>query len=397
MANKAAVVWITRDNMKGLEGQTAQLVMRRLFFEGEGERREVIEADGERSFKVKDLCLYKGYDVYVLITGIVFVTLKGLNNLLDIISRKSALSMVGPVSNVSTVERQRHSPPFFYQTISVFRWAVEEIHREFKDEVAEVDEIDDFCLAFRRELLDGLPGDLEVTDLPKIIKDRRSKCGIARGVYAHRYGNCYESGREDLLRHVPPDARDVLDIGCAEGLFGEMLKKRQRCSVTGIDTDRASAEISRGRLDSVILGDIEEVIEKGILGLYDCIICGDVLEHLNNPWKVLKGLRNNLGEGGIFIASSPNVMNWAVIYEQLRGRWDYIPFSILSGTHIRFFTKKTFAELFEGSGYRIKEVFLQSFEIPSRGAEFIAALKRLDSEIIEEELKAHEIVVVAEG
>jgi 2-polyprenyl-3-methyl-5-hydroxy-6-metoxy-1,4-benzoquinol methylase len=153
---------------------------------------------------------------------------------------------------------------------------------------------------------------------------------------------------------------------------------------------------ARERLDNVICGDIEEILDKGMLGQYDCIVCGDVLEHLNNPWKVVKGLKNHLKKEGLCIASLPNIMNWAIIFEQLQGRWDYVPFSILSGTHIRFFTRNTGMKLFEDSGYRIRETYLQSLEIPPRGKDFILKLKDISPAAREEELRASEIIIVAE-
>jgi 2-polyprenyl-3-methyl-5-hydroxy-6-metoxy-1,4-benzoquinol methylase len=195
--------------------------------------------------------------------------------------------------------------------------------------------------------------------------------------------------------HVPLDAKDVLDIGCANGLFGELLKERQGCVVTGVEQDTELVNIAGARLDNVISGNIEEIIDRGILGRFDCILCGDVLEHLNNPWKVVGGLKRHLKKGGLFIASVPNIANWAIIYEMLKGRWDYVPFSILSGTHIRFFTRESLKELFEDAGYRIREIYFQGFEVPAEGAEFIGVLKKNLPEINVEELKASEIIIVA--
>jgi 2-polyprenyl-3-methyl-5-hydroxy-6-metoxy-1,4-benzoquinol methylase len=255
--------------------------------------------------------------------------------------------------------------------------------------------LDDFCIVFERAVLNELPEDCKMTELPRVINSRGLKLGVAEGVYVHRYGDVYESGREDLLEHVPSDADNILDVGCAKGRFGELLKKRQKCTVTGIDTDAELLSVAQGRIDKVIHGDIESAIGDGLPELYDCIVCGDLVEHLNDPWKVMKGLRNCLREKGLLIASTPNVANWAILYEMMRGRWDYVPFSILSGTHIRFFTRKTLVELFENAGYKVRKVILQSFEIPPGGVQFISGLKGM-REIPEEELRASEIVVVAE-
>jgi 2-polyprenyl-3-methyl-5-hydroxy-6-metoxy-1,4-benzoquinol methylase len=192
------------------------------------------------------------------------------------------------------------------------------------------------------------------------------------------------------------DAKDIFDIGCANGLFGQMLKKRQRCVVTGIECDTELVNMAKARLDNVINGDIEKIIDRGALGRFDCIVCGDLLEHLNDPWKVVSGLKRHLKKGGLFVTSVPNIANWAIIYEMLKGRWDYVPFSILSGTHLRFFTKHSLKELFEDAGYRIREIYFQGFEVPAEGTEFIGVLKKDLPEINVEELKASEIVIIAE-
>jgi len=392
---KTAVCIIKGNEFKGLEGETAVRVMKRLL--GEGSRSpDIFELDKDSPLKTGDLRGYKGYDVFVILSGIIFVTPEGISALSDIAGKRTEFSLIAPVSNEGRVADQRCAPPFFYQTLSVFRWAAEDIHRQFKDTVVEADETDEYGFAFRKELLEVLPEDRNVSDLPALMKQEGLKCGIARGVYAHRYGDCYESSREDLMAYVPSEAREILDVGCAHGLFGERVKKRQECNVFGVEIDPSFLGIARNRLDGVLQGDIEHILAEGRLGTYDCIVCGDVLEHLNNPWNVVKGLRNHLTKGGLFIASTPNIMNWAIIFEQLRGRWDYVPFSILSGTHIRFFTKETCRELLEDAGFRIKEVRLQGFGVPPRGAEFITVLKQSLSGIDEEEIKASEIVIVAE-
>ncbi len=167
--------------------------------------------------------------------------------------------------------------------------------------------------------------------------------------------------------------------------------------MTGVDADNEMTAFAGNRLDKAICGDIGDILDKGLLETYDCIVCGDILEHLNNPWKIVKKLRDHLKPGGVFIASTPNIMNWSILFELLRGRWDYVPFSILSGTHVRFFTRQTLIEFFEDAGYTIKKVHLQRFEIPPQGIEFIEHLRNIPPGVNEEELRTSEIVIVAEA
>lgn len=390
---KTAVFMITGSGFSGIEGQTAVRAARQLLLHDNVP--DIFETRIDNCLTVNDLLNYKGHDTFAVINGSVFITGSGIKKLSDLAMDRRDFAVIAPVSNESKVQVQRLAPPFFYQTLEIFRQATVEIYHQHRDNLIQTAEADNFCLVFKREVLEGLKGDCLLVNLTDEIRRKGLKTGIAQGIYAHRYGNCYESSRDDLLALIPSDIRNALDIGCANGLFGEMLKKRQNCTVTGVDSDAELLSIAEKRLDYLINGDIEKIIDNGALDSYDCIVCGDVLEHLNNPWKVVKGLKNHLKKGGTLIASTPNIMNWAIIHEQLKGRWDYVPFSILSGTHIRFFTKDTCRELFEGAGYTIRALHLQSFGIAPEGVEFIKRLKKFMDDVNEEELRASEIVVVA--
>jgi 2-polyprenyl-3-methyl-5-hydroxy-6-metoxy-1,4-benzoquinol methylase len=55
-----------------------------------------------------------------------------------------------------------------------------------------------------------------------------------------------------MLPFVPVNCRRVLDVGCAEGLFGESLKKVRRAEVWGIEPTKPAAAVAATRLDRVI-------------------------------------------------------------------------------------------------------------------------------------------------
>ncbi len=395
--DKIAVFLLSGYGFAGMEGETAKRVARHLVEKDKERRMDVFETDKDCSLRINDLIVSGGYEAFCVIKDNVFITAGGIEVLARIALNKTEFAAVGPVSNESKILQQRHSPPFLYQTPTVFEWAADGVYREHKERVIGADEIDDFCFVTRRDLLENMPEDLPVIDLPEVLKKNGLRQGIARGIYANCYRNCYESGREDLMAYVPLTAQKVLDVGCARGLFGDLLKRRQKCSVTGIDSDYELLAATGERLDKILHGNIEELVENGNLGVYDCIVCGDVIEHLSNPWKVLKGLRNHLSQGGLVIASTPNINNWAIIYDMLKGRWDYVPFSILSGTHIRFFTRQTLTELFEHAGYRVLKTIYQCVGAPPEGRKFIKSLQKTIPDLSEDDLNASEIVIVADA
>jgi hypothetical protein len=65
----------------------------------------------------------------------------------------------------------------------------------------------------------------------------------------------------------------------------------------------------------------------------------------------------------------PNVGHWSIVDDLIRGRFDYVPYSILSGTHVRFFTRATLRDLFEASGYRLVEIDTQVLPASPQGAQ----------------------------
>ena len=101
--------------------------------------------------------------------------------------------------------------------------------------------------------------------------------------------------------------KKILDIGCGTGKLGEVLKKKWNASfVAGIELNIESSKIAEHRLDLVINGDIEKLNLNFDYEYFDLIICGDILEHLIDPWETLAKLKNYLKINGLFCISIPD-------------------------------------------------------------------------------------------
>lgn len=160
----------------------------------------------------------------------------------------------------------------------------------------------------------------------------------------------YQNMRTEVLALLPNKPKRVLELGCGEGFFGNALKRRYQCHVTGIELFEAAAGPARERLDEVYNESLDG-FDFSKLGKYDLIVANDVLEHLNDPWLVVQQLKEHLTDEGYFVASIPNVQYHQTITGLLKGRWDYKDCGILDRTHLRFFTRQTASELFARNGY----------------------------------------------
>jgi len=156
-----------------------------------------------------------------------------------------------------------------------------------------------------------------------------------------------------LLAAVPAGAR-VLDVGCATGYLAERLAHAGH-EVVGIELDPQAAEVARSRGGfQVVTGSAAEAADLAqVGGAFDAILCGDVLEHLADPERVLRALRERLAPGGVLIASLPNAAHWTARRELLRGRFPQADHGIFDRTHLRFFTRMTARELLRRSGYDV--------------------------------------------
>jgi 2-polyprenyl-3-methyl-5-hydroxy-6-metoxy-1,4-benzoquinol methylase len=102
-----------------------------------------------------------------------------------------------------------------------------------------------------------------------------------------------------------------LDIGCGSGITLQWLKSQKICSWTsGIEVHNAAAEEAAKNLDEFFNLDVEMDSSPAFeLSSFDVILCLDVLEHLKDPWTIIKKLHNLLTPQGMLIASIPNVRN----------------------------------------------------------------------------------------
>ena len=105
---------------------------------------------------------------------------------------------------------------------------------------------------------------------------------------------------------------------------------------------------------TVVIADIETSSIDLPNKYFDCIVFNDILEHVRDPWNVLKRFKSYLKEDGCIIASIPNVRYYNNVKRLLLHKsWDYESSGILDYGHLRFFTKKSILSMFYECGYTV--------------------------------------------
>ena len=145
----------------------------------------------------------------------------------------------------------------------------------------------------------------------------------------------------------------ILDIGCGEGKFGEVVAQKG-CNLFGVDIDQTACKETeaRGKYKKVFCFNIEHPEQntggyedfKNLNILFDKIALIDILEHVINPTAVISNVIRYLKSEGKILISIPNVNNADIYLNLLRDRFNYREAGVLDNTHTKYFTKRSFIE-----------------------------------------------------
>lgn len=163
--------------------------------------------------------------------------------------------------------------------------------------------------------------------------------------------------RDDLLPWVPRDAKSALDVGCGKGGFGITLRQAlgDSARLVGVEAVHEQAQVARlgHGFDEVRAGYFPGVLDDSD-ERFDLVSFNDVLEHVYDPWTTLSQVHSKLTPDGRVFATIPNIQYAPVMWQLLRGRWDYTDYGTLDRTHVRFFTRATMIELFHKCGFEVE-------------------------------------------
>jgi SAM-dependent methyltransferase len=181
---------------------------------------------------------------------------------------------------------------------------------------------------------------------------------ISSSDYKGKPSHYFSGARKTFVDDLPlnPEAR-LLEIGCGNGDTAAYALACRKCGwCAGVELCPDPAMEAAQRLHDVQVGDIEELILPWPRGYFDLLIMSEVLEHLRDPWAVLKKIHPLLKAEAWVLSGSPNVAHHSVLRMLLRGRWDYDSIGIMDHTHLRWFTSGTYRAMFEECGYEVVSV-----------------------------------------
>lgn len=172
----------------------------------------------------------------------------------------------------------------------------------------------------------------------------------------------FELDRNDLACQLSPGGNSLLDIGCGDGELLLLLKDRYR-QVYGIDVAKPRINRIRKKCRNesnihVILGDVNQQLPFEN-DSFDTITAIAVLEHIFDPYHLMKECHRLLHKRGTLIVHVPNIAWLPYRIRLLMGKvpevpssegeeWDY--------EHLHSFTRASLKNLFEKEGFKVTRI-----------------------------------------
>lgn len=197
----------------------------------------------------------------------------------------------------------------------------------------------------------------------------------------------YDSINPELFSSTPEGARYILELGCGAGALARAL--RNKCAqlerYVGIEIDPQQGALSKAFTDTTLIRNLDlmgswdhdsEFMKARPPQGFDCVLMGDLLEHLVDPDQILRQAAQHLAPDGCVIACIPNVQHWSVFVNLVNGTWPREDQGLFDRTHIRWFTLNDMVRLFHAAGLAITAITPREF--PSQeGISFMEDLEPL--------------------
>ncbi|MDB5203424.1 MAG: Methyltransferase type 12 [Ferruginibacter sp.] len=215
----------------------------------------------------------------------------------------------------------------------------------------------------------------------------------------------------DTLKEKLPQGAVVLDVGCGNGVISRSLGK-EGFNVYGVDISEKTIQKARQlNIYPNVKFDVksaEQLVAEGVK--YNAVICSEVLEHLNEPAKLLEVLYQSITDDGVLIVTVPNgqgprevfvtkpIINlqkknnlvWKTV-QKTKSALGYKGTTAQSDasdlTHIQFFTKNSLEQLAEKTKFKImkfgKTNFVEDVFPFSFLAKRLKVLQKMDCAIAE--------------
>ena len=111
-----------------------------------------------------------------------------------------------------------------------------------------------------------------------------------------------------LRKSLEKQSGEVLIIGC--GSKGEMSILNRKCEGVGIDLSQTAIEKTKKDFPQFQYYVCDACNLPLPNSKFNCVVCSETIEHVENPQKLLKEVKRVLRKDGILVLTTPNWLSW---------------------------------------------------------------------------------------
>ena len=162
----------------------------------------------------------------------------------------------------------------------------------------------------------------------------------------------YYGGLNEKLYAALPSAARILELGCAAGRLGERYKQlHPEVYWVGVDLNDQALRLAATRLDATHRLDVDAGDLSVVGADFDCVVFGNLLEHLKCPETLLNALQKVTTPEATLVCCIPNMGHISVIERFLMGDISYEREGLLDATHLRFFSHRSLFKMLLDTGW----------------------------------------------
>jgi 2-polyprenyl-3-methyl-5-hydroxy-6-metoxy-1,4-benzoquinol methylase len=189
---------------------------------------------------------------------------------------------------------------------------------------------------------------------------------------------------EEVLRLVDLFCmgKRVGDFACAQGNFGLLLAEKGY-DVTAVDINKefleyAKKKYTHGKFETRLANLMDFRAETP----FDCVLAGEVIEHVARPDLLLASAAANLNPGGILIVTTPNGNVYSAnlpTFSQVKDFDALIPKQFHWGDHLFLYTLEELETLFKTAGFDVifQEKYHSSYVSQIKAIRYLFPLRML--------------------
>lgn len=171
----------------------------------------------------------------------------------------------------------------------------------------------------------------------------------------YRMATIFRERMEEIIRPRVPSGR-LLDVGCGSGHFLKVAFDHG-FDVYGVELNTEMVEFATGDLGlpNIRCGTMDETAYPA--NFFDAVTLWDVLEHVEQPHRLLVAARRVLKPGGWIFAYTENFESFNLF---ITGMYSEI---VAPDVHIRHYSPRTFRAEFEKAGFRVETVETRGLDL----------------------------------